>query len=135
MKKSDVIFGFLVGIIGIGIGFIIGGTDKMLNCLLMMMTLDIFTGITFAVQSKELSSNEMFKGGCKKFGIICIVAISVVLGTALDLTWLRNVVIGFFIGMELISIMENWSKCGLPIPKFIKTLLTKIDEKFYDKNK
>jgi len=125
MKGKDLLLYFLVSVICVGIGFVAKCNDALLGCLILVMLMDVLTGISLAVQRKELSSNIMFKGGCKKMGMFLIIGIWVLLGIALNAESLKTIIMGYFIGIEMMSVISNWNKCGLPIPKTVKSAVDK----------
>jgi toxin secretion/phage lysis holin len=81
-----------------------------------------------AILMKELSSNIGFKGIFKKVLIFMVVAVGhtidvYVLGSG---SAIRTAVIFFYLSNEGISIIENASKIGLPIPEKLKTIFDEL---------
>ena len=109
----------------------IGGFDALMTTLLTFITMDYITGIMKAIINKELSSEIGYKGIFKKILIIFIIAISHELDSIFNNTSIRYLVITFYIINEGISIIENASILGLPIPKKIQNTLNnlKTDQK------
>ena len=112
------------------------GLPPILWVLLAVMTLDYITGIICGCMGKSLktehgglSSNTAFVGLMKKLLIIVIVALAYLLDHAVSL----NVGVQFaavsgatclwFIASEGISVVENASLMGVPIPKALKQAL------------
>ncbi len=101
--------------------YLIGGFDSLFITLLILIVIDYITGICKAIYKKELSSKISLKGIIKKFGYICIIILSTVVDLLIndENMALRSLMIYFFIANEGISILENWSLIGLPLPKKI----------------
>ena len=109
--------------------YIIGGIDVALISLLIAIVIDYISGLIKAYVLKELSSKVGFKGILKKFGILLIVALSVIVDKIAGQTGaIRTLVIYYFVANEGLSILENLAQSGLPIPKVIKKALIALKE-------
>ena len=109
--------------------YIIGGIDVALISLLIVIIIDYISGLIKAYVLKELSSKVGFKGILKKFGILLIVALSVIVDKIAGQTGaIRTLVIYYFVANEGLSILENLAQSGLPIPKVIKKALIALKE-------
>lgn len=109
----------------------LGGWDAMMKLLVGLMCLDYLTGwLVAAVWQKSnksdtgaLNSKASFKGLCKKGMIILLVWVGVLLDNAVGTTYVRNMVVIFFVGNEGLSLLENLGLMGVPYPdSFKKTL-------------
>lgn len=90
----------------------------------ILMAIDIITGITNAWIRKELDSSVLRKGLGKKLGEISAILIGEIFVVGFGLTMLLADGISLYvIIMELISICENLEQLGVPIPKFVKKAL------------
>ena len=95
-----------------------------------MIIIDFISGIIKAVYLKNLSSNVMFLGGIRKIGIFFIVSAANVLDGVLELNGLlRTLTISYFIANEGVSMLENWSLMGLPIPEKLRNTLLQLKDK------
>lgn len=110
------------------IGWLIGGYNTMMIALLLFMIIDYLSGVMCAVINKKLSSKIGFKGIFKKIMIILLVGITNLLGQATGIDGLRYIVISFYLANEGISIIENASILGLPVPKKVKDVLEQLKE-------
>ena len=124
-----------ITLLGGWLGYFVGGMDGMLKALIIMMVLDYITGIMRAIVDKKLSSAVGFKGICKKVLILILVGIANivdinVVGTG---SALRGVVICFYMSNEGLSILENASYLGLPVPDKLKDILAQLHKKDMDK--
>lgn len=127
---NDLIEGIRIAIVTIGgfIGGIMGGFDGLIYSLIAFVLIDYLTGIMAAIVNRQLSSEIGFKGIFKKVSIFMLVAVghiidSKLLGTG---TALRTAIILFYSSNEGISILENATRMGLPIPKKIKSVLEQL---------
>lgn len=78
------------------------------------------------ILAKKLSSETGFKGIFKKIFILLMVGIATKLDLAIGIEGIRYIVISFYIANEGISILENATLIGLPVPKKIKEVLEQI---------
>ena len=100
----------------------------MMIALLLFMIIDYLSGVMCAVINKKLSSTIGFKGIFKKIMIILLVGITNLLGQATGIDGLRYIVLSFYLANEGISIIENASILGLPVPKKVKDVLEQLKE-------
>lgn len=102
----------------------------------ILMCIDIITGITNAWIKKELDSSILRKGLGKKLGEISAILIGEIFVAGFGLTTLvADGISIYIIVMELISICENLEELGVPIPKFIKKALAVTNEKITEDDK
>ncbi len=108
---------------------IFGGFDALFVALLWCILIDYITGICAAVYQKKLNSETGFKGILKKFVILCIVALAHELAMVVGVPELRDLVVGFYITNEGISILENAGKMNVPVAKMLSKFLEQLKEK------
>ena len=115
---------FLLGEIGTIVIWMFGGFDIAMQCLLIAIAIDYISGLIKAFNTKTLDSKVGFKGIIKKLGILCIVALAVVVDRITGESGaIRTLVIYYFVANEGLSVIENLSIAGLPIPQSIKKAL------------
>ncbi|SHF33537.1 toxin secretion/phage lysis holin [Caloramator proteoclasticus DSM 10124] len=116
--------------IGGYIGYFLGGIDGFMYALLTFVVIDYVTGLMVAVLERKLSSEVGFRGIFKKILIFVMVGIGNIIDTNLIKSGsaVRTAVIFFYISNEGISIIENSSKIGLPIPQKLREILGQINE-------
>ena len=121
---------FVVAAIGGYIGYFLGGWDGFLYALVAFVVIDYMTGIMAAILEKRLSSEVGFRGIFKKVLIFSLVAVAHIVDSQLIQTGsaIRTAVIFFYLSNEGISIVENASKIGLPIPEKLKTVLEQLNK-------
>lgn len=128
----DKLFNWISVICGAVGGFIVsllGGWDKLIVALLILMVLDYITGIIKGIYNRELSSEIGFKGLLKKVLILIVVAVAVIIEQHMGIPAVREIVIMFFAVNEGISILENASQMGLPLPTKLKETLLQLRDK------
>lgn len=104
--------------------YMFGGIDVAMQCLLIAIAIDYVSGLIKAYVTKTLDSKIGFKGILKKIGILCIVCLAVLLDRITGESGaIRTLVIYYFVANEGLSILENLSIAGLPIPQSIKKAL------------
>lgn len=108
------------------IGWLVGGYDTMMITLILFMGADYISGLMCGIVNKKISSEIGFKGIFKKIMIILLVGITNLLGSATGIEGLRYLVISFYLANEGISIIENASILGLPVPQKIKDVLEQL---------
>ena len=116
--------------LGGALGAVMGGFDGFLYALIVFVIVDYVTGVVVAIDTKTLSSKIGFKGIAKKVLIFCLVALAHIIDSKIIQTGsvVRTAVIFFYISNEGISILENSSILGLPIPKKLRDVLEQINE-------
>lgn len=114
-----------LGVVGGIIVYLLGGWDTLIMTLVCLMCLDYTTGILKGIYNKKLSSKTGRQGIIKKIVTLIVVSLAVAL-EKLGIPAMREMVIMFFAVNEGISILENASEMGLPIPDQIKNTLLQI---------
>lgn len=128
MKKLT--FESAIGILT-GIWFAIG---VLLQTLLMLMALDMVTGLLAAYVSKTLSSAVTFRGIVKKAVILCVVVAVFCIARGLGAQYAIDVNLGGWVAAgfcvhEFLSIIENSGKAGVKLPKPLLDALDKLKSK------
>ena len=96
----------------------------------ILMALDVATGFINAWAKNTIQSSIMRQGLARKFGELTFIAIGQLFFYGLGLPKYCVGFISFYIIlMELVSIVENLDKLGVPIPKFIKKVLNNANKK------
>lgn len=97
------------------------GIPPILQWLLFCNVLDVVTGFIKALDTKSISSHAMKHGAYSKI-IIWVVVLAGYIASCYFNTDLTTYVCGYYIVMEIVSILENASKF-VPIPEKLKSLL------------
>ena len=122
--------------IGGWLGWFLGGCDGLLYALIAFAAVDYITGVMCAVVDKKLSSSVGFKGIFRKVLIFVMVGIAHVLDAQVigNGSVLRTAVIFFYISNEGVSLLENASHLGLPVPEAVKTVLKQLHNRAEENN-
>lgn len=121
----------VIGTAGSCIAAALGGWDSAIIALLSFMAIDYITGFVVALvfhksnksASGGLESRAGLKGLCKKGMVLLLVVVANLLDQQMGATYIRDGVCIAFMANELLSIVENASLMGLPIPKIITDAL------------
>lgn len=101
------------------LAFLVGGIDKVFICLAILMLMDYVTGIFKGIKNKNLNSKRGIEGIIYKICIIFMIILAEQIDIITNQDVFRNLICYFFISNEGISILENLSLLGLPIPEKI----------------
>jgi len=110
------------------LGYFLGGSDGLLIALIVFVALDYVTGVMCAIVDKELSSEVGFKGLFRKVLIFTLVGVGHVVDTQVvgSGSALRTAVICFYLSNEGLSVLENATHIGLPVPDRLKDILSQL---------
>lgn len=131
MSRMQIIIDSVAGTIGAVLGFMYGEVTGLFWALVAFMVLDYISGILAAISVKKLSSKAGFKGIAKKLLILVFVSVGHITDTYVlgGVPVAMTAVILFYIANEGISIVENATELGLPVPQKIKNVLEQIKNK------
>lgn len=120
-----------IATVGGWLGYFLGGWDGFLYALVTFVVIDYITGLMCAILDKKLSSEVGARGIFKKVLIFTLVAIGHIIDKSVigDGSVIRTAVIFFYISNEGVSILENISRIGLPIPEKLKDILVQLKNK------
>ena len=110
------------------LGYFMGGLDGLLIALLVFMVLDYLTGMMCAVVDRKLSSATGFRGIFKKVLILLLVGVANIVDLYIvgDGSALRGAVVCFYLANEGLSLLENTSHIGLPVPEPLQNALVQL---------
>lgn len=121
--------GFIFASVGTLLTWLFGGWELGLQILIVCMILDYIMGLMCGYKEKELSSKVGFNGLKRKFTILIILILAVLLDRLIGQEWVfRTIVIYFYVGMEGLSILENAARLDVPIPGRLKDALIQLHE-------
>lgn len=113
--------------------YLFGGLDIALQSLLIAIVIDYITGLLKATKKNNLSSKIGLKGIKKKIGILCLVALSVVVDRITgDSGFVRTMIIYYLVANEGLSIIENLGEMDILVPEFLKSKLEQLKDKGSD---
>lgn len=110
--------------------FLFGGWSVLLNVLLTFVIIDFLSGIVASGIEGNLKSKVGSIGIARKIYIFIMIAIAHLVDTSLgDQHFLRDASIFFYLANELLSIIENAGRIGLPVPELIKRAVEVLKRK------
>ena len=129
------------GLVGSAILYLFGGWDKDMQTLVTVMIIDYLTGLMVAgvfkkspkTDSGGLKSDIGFKGLCKKFIELMIIAMLYRIDVYLGISYLRDLGIIGFVVNEVISITEN-AGLVIELPPIVKQAIDILNKKAAEKN-
>ncbi|EMA6341677.1 phage holin family protein [Bacillus cytotoxicus] len=130
MDRIDVLLKTFIATFGGFCGYFLGGWDTTLKVLVIMAAIDYLTGVIAAGYNGQLKSKVGFKGIAKKVVLFLLVGVA----AQLDSTFgsnsaIREATIFFFIGNELLSLLENAGRMGIPLPQALTNAVEILSNK------
>lgn len=106
---------------GAAASYLYGGWTALLGVLLVFVAVDYISGVVAAGIEGKLSSAVGLRGIAKKVFIFVMVSIAHLVDTALgENHLLRDATIFFYLANELLSIIENAGRIGVPMPPMLQ---------------
>lgn len=98
--------------------------------LLYAMVVDFILGVmaAFLNDNLALDSRRGNRGLLKKVCVLVIVSLCSILATEFNISAIYYVAVGGYISIELLSIIENAGKAGIPIPAKLRDTLAQLTE-------
>lgn len=120
---------------------VFGTVDKKLHGLIVMMIIDVVTGVITAIRGKSLktgsgkiSSSAGLMGILKKIAMLMGVAFCNEIDRMLGTDVCRTACVALFIFNEATSTVENLALIGVKFPKIVEQSLHVLNDKREDKN-
>jgi toxin secretion/phage lysis holin len=119
----------VTGVMATAAGWL-GGWDKPLQLLVVLMLADYVSGLGGAIKTKTVSSDIMFWGGIRKIVVLFVVGLAALIDAWIQpgIPMFRTAAIFFYIGREALSVVENFGVLGVPLPDKIKEWLLQLNE-------
>lgn len=93
------------------------GSVKFLDLLIVLMVIDIITGIFKAIKNHNLWSRKSLFGYARKILIFLVIITANVIDQILNLGGVLTVItVSFYLYNEGLSILENLAEIGVPVP-------------------
>lgn len=114
----------------------LGGWDAALMLMLLMMGLDLVSGLILSFQRRSaktprggFDSGAMFLGLTRKLLMLLLVILGTALDSLLGSGICRLAVIGFYSAGEALSVVENAALAGVPFPRGLLASLERYRER------
>jgi len=122
--------GTISGIIGALVSYAVDGLGMAVTVLIGFMAIDYLTGIMGGIVNRNLNSRVGFNGIIRKIYYLMLVGSVYLLSLVIPgIEYAGDGAAIAFCVLEFISITENGTKMGLPMPDFIKELLAIVKDK------
>ena len=104
-----------------------GGFNPLIQTLVVLIAIDFASGLLYAWSAGTVSSDASYRGMGKKAMMLLLVGAAHTYNATQPLGFdASTAVAGFFCTTELISIVENAGRVGLPIPKVLMDAIAKL---------
>jgi toxin secretion/phage lysis holin len=117
--------------IGAAIAGWFSNMPDVIRALLLVMAFDILAGAAVAIVKRELSPSAAWSGVGKKAVTLIVVSLTYVVSNMIagvDLAApIGQAVAGFYIYVEVVSVLQNAAVAGVPIPDFLKKALDSLN--------
>jgi len=111
----------IIAVSGAAASFLFGGWSSLLSILLAFVVIDYVSGVAAAGKEGKLSSDVGLWGIARKVTIFVIVAVAHLVDQALgDAHLFRDAAIFFYLANEVLSIIENAGRIGVPVPPVLE---------------
>lgn len=105
------------------------GAVKFMDLLAVLMLLDVITGLMKAWKNKRLRSRNALYGYARKIGIYVAIIVANIIDQVFGFNGaVATATVLFYIGNELLSIVENLAQIGVKVPSVITDKLHVINE-------
>ena len=124
--KMELEWGTCFATVGTTCSHLFGNWSNLWEAILLLMALDYITGLLSAWlnPNKKLDSRKGWRGLAKKAVIVIIIMVAHIADIVFNQgTITRDVAIMFYIANEGLSILENATNCGVPVPTKLKNNL------------
>lgn len=124
----------MIGVVNLehleAVRFFLFGNVKFLHLLLLLMALDILTGVFKAIKNKNLWSRKSLFGYARKVLVLVVIILANVIDQILHLQGaVAYATVLFYIANEGLSIIENLAKMDVLVPASIAEKLNSIESK------
>lgn len=96
--------------------------------LFVLMAFDVLTGLAAAYLTKRLNSSLGWKGATRKAVVVLLVGVGAAVDPLTPQVPEASFVALFFVANELLSILENSHRCGVPLPPALVSAMVKVRE-------
>ncbi|PED41974.1 holin [Bacillus cereus] len=135
MERFGIIIKIFMATSGGVCGYFLGGWDTALRVLITMSIIDYTTGMIAGWINGKLKSKIGFKGIAKKVVLFLLVGAATQVDIALGVnSTIREATIFFFMGNELLSILENAGRIGIPLPQVLTNAVEILNGKQKNEN-
>ncbi|MEA0556088.1 phage holin family protein [Lysinibacillus irui] len=118
------------GVVGTVISYSVDGLGMAVTVMIGFMAIDYITGIMSGVVNRNLNSRVGFNGAMRKIYYLLLVGSVYLLSVVIPgIEYAGDGAAIAFCVLEFISITENGTKMGLPMPDVVKNILAIVKDK------
>lgn len=119
-----------VGVLGAFLTFSFGHWTEAMTFLLVLIAADVISGVSASIaEGTGLNSKVGRRGFVNKGLMVLVIIVAHRADVLLGVEAVMGAAIYFYIANEMLSIVENYGRAGLPLPDAIKRLVTVLREK------
>lgn len=100
---------------------------------LILATLDVMTGYLNAWIKDDIQSKKMREGLGKKVGELVYCSVALLINLLFNMPQVSYFISGYIVLMEIMSLVENCDKLGVPMPKMLKKKVNNIEKELLEK--
>ncbi|WP_454190398.1 phage holin family protein [Paenibacillus sp. Marseille-Q7038] len=113
-----------LGLVGMLFTYAFGGWSELLIFLCIAMAVDYITGVAAAIRTGDKLNSEIGFWGLSRKGLtLLVILIAHQLDLLMNTDMIKGGAIYFYLANELISITENYSRIGFPLPNILKRVI------------
>lgn len=120
MSRYELIYRGTAAAFGVVMGYLYGRWSPLVGMLLTFVIFDYATGMLAGYYTGQLSSKVGYRGIAKKVMLFFMVAVAHLIDLAMHVNIVMTATIYFYLSNELLSIVENAGRTGLPVPEQLK---------------
>jgi toxin secretion/phage lysis holin len=124
LSRYELIYRGIAALLGAVMGYLFGGWSSLVSLLVTFVVIDYVTGMLAGAYTGQLSSKIGYRGIAKKVMLFSVVAVAHLLDSAVHMHVIMTAVVYFYMSNELLSILENAGRTGLPVPDQIKNAVS-----------
>ena len=100
--------------------------------VVVILALEMISGVLAAIKNKELDSTKFREGLLSKSGYFVQIALVFLVSIMISMPYLIYADLLWIACSEGVSVLENLSRMGVPIPEFVKNVLGKTKQNTED---
>ena len=100
--------------------------------VVVILILEMLSGVLAAIKNKELDSTKFREGLLSKSGYFVQIALVFLVSIMISMPYLLYADLLWIACSEGVSVLENLSRMGVPIPEFVKNVLGKTKQNTED---
>lgn len=135
-NKDHSLFYTLAGVTGSVVSYAFGGWSGVLELLFIFFAADYITGCAVSIKTgKGLRSKVGMWGIMKKGLMLLLVFLGHKIDVAMQMNFVMNATVYFWLANELVSIVENYGRLGFKVPGVFRKVITVLQEKSGEEKK